>query len=221
MQFKDGTSVYTLDDQNVGHIDRVVLNANTKEVTHIVVRKGFLFTEDKIVPLNLIISATEEHVVLQVNDADDLHALPLFEETHYLPLDETEYDEVAYESEQSTPVYWYPPPMSWKGYGYQAGYADPPPYTIETEQNIPQGTVALKEDARVMSVENHHVGNVVRIFTESEHNQATHFLISDGIIFKNKKLVPVSWIREIKEDEIHLGVGAAMLDKLPEYQDVS
>jgi len=219
MQFKDGTSVYTFDDQNVGHVDRVVLNPNTKEVTHIVVRKGFLFTEDKIVPLNLIVSATGDRIVLQVNDANDLHALPQFEETHYIPLDETEFHSTEDEQEPVTANYWYPP-MGLMSYGYSTGY-DYPAFTIETEQNIPEGTIALKEGARVMSVDKQHVGDVARIFIESENNLASHILISDGIIFKQKKLVPVSWIREIQEDEIYLGVGAAMLDKLPEYQDVS
>jgi uncharacterized protein YrrD len=219
VQFKDRASVYTFDGQDVGNIDRVVLNPNTKEVTHIVVRKGFLFTEDKIVPLNLIISATEDRVVLQVNDADDLHALPQFEETHYLPLDDNEFHTTALEHELATPNYWYPP-MGLQSYGYRTGY-DYPAYTIETEQNIPEGTVALQEGARVMSVDSQHVGNVARIFTESGSHQASHILISDGIIFKHKKLVPVSWIREMQEDEVYLGVGATMLDKLPEYQEVS
>lgn len=219
MQFKDGTSVYTFEGQDVGSVDRVVLNPNTKEVTHIVIRKGFLFTEDKVVPLNLIISATEGRVVLQLRDVNDLHMLPPFEETHYISLDESEFQTTTYEDELATPNYWYPP-MGLMSYGYRTGY-DYPSYTVETEQNIPDDTITLKEGARVMSVDNQHVGNVVRIFTESEHNQATHFLISDGIIFKHKKLVPVSWIREIQEDKIYLGVGSAMLDKLPEYQEVS
>lgn len=214
MQFKDGTSVYTFDDQNVGHIDRVVLNPNTKEVTHIVVRKGFLLTVDKIISLNLIISTTEDRVVLQLNDADDLDTLPTFEETHYTPLDETEFHAAAFEPELATPFYWYPP------MGLEYGYRSASPYIKETDENIPEGSIALKEGARVISVDQQHVGNVTRIFTESEHNQATHFLISDGIIFKHKKLVPVNWIREMQEDEIYLGVGSAMLDKLPEYQEV-
>jgi hypothetical protein len=179
-----------------------------------VVRKGFLFSVDKIVPLSLLASAIEDRVTLR-EDADDLDALPSFEETHYIPLDETEFHTTAYESELATPIYWYPP--MGMGYGYRAGY----PYKKETDQNIPEGTIALKEAAPVISVDQQHVGNVARIFTESEHNQATHFLISDGIIFKHKKLIPVSWIHEIQEDQIVLDVGAAMLDKLPEYQEVS
>ena len=45
MQFKQGATVSTYDGKNVGHVDRVVLNPKTKEVTHIVVRKGLLVSD--------------------------------------------------------------------------------------------------------------------------------------------------------------------------------
>lgn len=219
MEFKQGTSVYTSHGEDVGGVDRVVLNPNTKQITHIVVRKGVLFPEDKIVPLSLIASADEDRVVLR-RDAGELNDLPPFEETHYVPLDETEVNTTAYPTGMASPLYWYPPMGGWMGYaGYRYGYAYPPPYPTETEQNIPEGTVALKEGAKVVSADNQHVGNLKRIFTEAQHNRATHFLLSDGFLFKEKKLVPVNWIREIQEDTIHLGVGAAIVDRLREYQE--
>src|SRR6266545_4349468 len=108
MQFKQGTGVYTSDGRDVGRIDRVVLDPKTKEVTHIVVRKGFLFTEDKIVPLSLIASALEDQVRLRP-DAGDLGALPPFEETHYIPVDEAEARGANYPVGLASPLYWYPP----------------------------------------------------------------------------------------------------------------
>jgi uncharacterized protein YrrD len=218
MQFKDGTHVYSFDGQVVGHVDRVVLNPKTKEVTHIVVRKGFLFTEDKIVPLHLLASATEDRVSLR-EDAGNLDELPPFEETHYIPLDEADLRNGDYPVGMSSALYWYPPMGGSMGYPGIATYAYPPPYRTETEQNIPEGTIALKEGARVFSDDDQHVGNVVRVFTESPSDRVTYFLISEGFIFKEKKLIPVSWIREIQEGEIHLSVGTSVLDKLHEYQE--
>lgn len=220
MQFKDGTSVYSFDGQDVGHVDRVVLNPKTKEVTHIVVRKGFLFTEDKVVPLHLIALATEDRVSLR-EDAGKLDELPPFEETHYIQLDDTDLDTASYTTGttgMAGSLYWYPPMVGWRGYPGGSGYAYPPPYQTETDQNIPKDTVALKEGARVFSDGNQHVGNVTRVFTESPSNQMTHFLMSEGLFFKEKKIIPVSWISEIKDDEIHLSVGTSVLDKLEEYQ---
>lgn len=86
MQFTEGAKVFTADGERVGAIDRVVLKPDTKEVTHLVVQKGFLFTEDKVVPMSLVGPATEDRVTLR-EDAGDLQALPDFEESHHVPLD--------------------------------------------------------------------------------------------------------------------------------------
>src|SRR5258706_5506589 len=175
MQFKQGANVSTYDGKNVGSVDRVVLHPNTKEVTHIVVRKGFLFNEDKIIPLDLVASASEDKVTLR-RDAAHLDKLPPFEEVHYIPLDESEVATAAYPLGWASPYYWYEPLMG--ATNYAAGYV---PYRSETEQNIPEDTVALKEGARVISEDDQHVGNVERVFTRSDNDRATHFLISAGL----------------------------------------
>jgi uncharacterized protein YrrD len=220
MQFKDGTGVYAFDGQHVGHVDRVVLNPQTKEVTHLVVRKGFLFTEDKIVPLNLIASATEDRVSL-CEDAGELDALPPFEETHYIPLDRADLRNVAYPIGTAAALYWYPPMGGSMSNPSGLGSTYLPPSRTEIDQNIPEGTVALKEGARVFDDGNQHVGNVTRVFTESPGDRVTFVLISEGVVFKEKKLIPVAWIREIQEEEIFLNVGTTVLDRLPEYQEAS
>ena len=209
MQFKDGTRVYAFDGQHVGRVDRVVLNPETKEVTDIVVRKGFLFTEDKIIPLNLIASATEDRVALREN-ASQIHKLPLFEETHYVSLDKDEWQNGAYAVGMPSSFYLYPGDF---------GYDTLAPYRIETVQNIPENTLALKEGVRVISADKQYVGDVVRILTEPSGNRVTAFLISAGAFFAEKKLIPVTWIHEIQEQELYLNVGTAVLDKVHEYQE--
>jgi sporulation protein YlmC with PRC-barrel domain len=44
VELTKGTDIYTADGEKVGSIDRVVLDLETREVTHVVVQKGFLFT---------------------------------------------------------------------------------------------------------------------------------------------------------------------------------
>jgi hypothetical protein len=110
---------------------------------------------------------------------------------------------------------WYPP----------AGLAEPRlqgypicPYVVKTERQIPEGTVALEEGAKVIGSDGEHVGNIERIFTDSQENRATHLLIEEGFILKEKKLVPTNWINLVFEDEVHLSVGSEHVDSLPEYQ---
>lgn len=42
MEFKDGANVYTSDGKTAGSLQRVVIQPETKAVTHIVVHKGLL-----------------------------------------------------------------------------------------------------------------------------------------------------------------------------------
>jgi uncharacterized protein YrrD len=215
MKFKEGANVFTWDGEKVGSMDRVALDPKTKEVTHLVVQKGFLFTTDKVVPVSLIGAATEDRVTLR-EDAGDLEALPDFEEKHYIPITEAEEPQVS-SAGYARPFYWYPPAsLNWwrvPGYGYPI-----PPYVVQIERNIPEGTVALEEGAKVVGIGGEHVGDVEAVLTDPEQDRATHLLISRGLLLKEKKLVPTTWVSTVLEDKVRLAVGSRVLDELPEYR---
>jgi hypothetical protein len=63
------------------------------------------------------------------------------------------------------------------------------------------------------------VGAVEAVLTESQEDRATHLVISEGLLFKEKKLIPTSWVSTVQEDEVRLYVGSGLLEKLPEYED--
>ncbi len=61
----------------------MVLDPQTKDVTHIVVRKGFLLKEDRVIPIDRVKAATAERVVLR-EDTDPLESYPVFDDTAYI-----------------------------------------------------------------------------------------------------------------------------------------
>src|SRR5690554_5295853 len=89
MQFAKNAHVYTLDKQPVGRITHVVLDPTTKKVTHVVVRQGIIFTEDKVIPIQMFQSTGLDGAILR-EDAGDLHSLPRFEEAYFVQVDMTE-----------------------------------------------------------------------------------------------------------------------------------
>lgn len=217
MQLADRANVYTADGERVGEIDRVVIDPRTREVTHLVVEKGFLFTEDRVVPLSLVGPATGDKVVLR-EDAGDLDQLPHFRESYYVAT-ETMVQPTAEPPTGIGSLYWYPPVASrWASPSYKA---EPASRFVEQQErsikNIPEGTVAMKEGAAVVSSEEEHVGDIERIFTASPEERVTHLLISQGLLLKEEKLVPVTWITDVLENEVHLSVDAEYIDSLPEY----
>ena len=219
VELKEGTPVVTADGKEVGKINRFVLDPSTNEVTHIVVQKGWLLTEDKVVPFDMVNSTVEDKMVLS-EDADDFDQLPPFEETHYVRVSDEQIRMVRTDDTpdyQNAPVYYWYPPHGYIGFpAYGLGhYAWP---RTETQQNIPGNTVPLKEGTNVISADGEHVGDVERLFVEPDSNQVTHFLISQGLLFKNHKLVPANWIRSAAEDEVRLTVSSQLLENLPDYE---
>jgi uncharacterized protein YrrD len=63
-RFKIGAAVYSLDDELVGQIERVVLDPITKEVTHIIVRQNGQTSEAQAIPVGWIGSMRERDVTL-------------------------------------------------------------------------------------------------------------------------------------------------------------
>lgn len=217
MQFKEGTNVYTADGEKAGEIERVVIDPLTDEVTHIVVKKGFIFTEEKVVPVRLVKKASEERVDLRV--IEDLDVLPPLKEEHYVPIYETE------ETPQGDTYYWYPPygvtwwnPTGYLHYPAPFGFSEPP-YVVRTEEHIPAGTVALEEGAKVIANDDERIGDVERVLADADSERVTHFVISQGFLLTEEKVVPTTWVKDISEDEVHLAVGSRLIDALPAYEE--
>jgi len=229
MELREGVEVFTSGDEQVGKVNGFVLDPATNEVTHIVVQKGWLLPEDKVIPFEMVSSATEDKVVLN-EELVSFDELPAFEEAHYIrprdadvsqpervsSLEETTQDRAAERDVshgRTSGYYWYPP----HGYiGYPVGYYGWPP--METVRNIPEDTIPLKEGTDVISSDGEHIGDVERLFVEPASNKATHFVISQGVFFKDHKLVPAHWVKSVGEDKVHLSVTAQLLEQLPSYE---
>lgn len=220
IQLKEGTRVVTSDGKEVGKVNRFVIDPLTDKVTHIVVQKGGLFAEDKVVPFNKVNLADEHDIVLK-ESIGDFNDLPPFEETHFVQAAGQDVNAPTPDDPPHLRVvpayYWYPPAGYMEVPGSGIGYENWP--QIQTKQNIPEETVALKEGSTVVSSDGRHVGNIERLVLDRESNRVTHFLISQGLLFKDRKLIPAHWVRSLEEDKVHLAVSADVLETLPEYKD--
>jgi uncharacterized protein YrrD len=216
MQFRDNAGVFMANGDKVGHIAKVVMTPRTQEITHLVIRQGFLFTEDKVMPVNLVASADAESVVLRAglgNEAID--TLPRYEEDYYVPADMA--DSPAYAMPDFPGVLFpYAPAGAFANYP-PLWAEDDPAYFEGRGENIPEGTVALNAGAKVISADDKHVGHLERVVIDEGNKRASHFVIAQGVFFKDRKLVPTSWIEIVTNDEIRLIVSSKFLGSLPTY----
>ncbi len=213
-QFKHGTEVMLADGRKVGSVDRVVMDPNTKEVSGIVVRKGLLFVDDKVVPVSQISLATEDQVIITATDPDKL---PNFIETEYVGPGLATGEEQA-EATLAAPLYWYPPigAAMW-GYPPVTGY--PPGLPIAGHKQIPEGEIALHEGARVISSDGEHVGDVGRVIVNEADHRVSHFVLTKGLLFPEKKLLPMAWVKSIHDEQVQLNVETAVLEQVRPYLD--
>lgn len=207
LQFQKGSSVLTKNGIEVGTVERVVVNPATNALAGIVVRSGGLLNNDqKVVPAHLIADATEDLVLLQ-EEAGALESMPLFEEERLV--DSNGNPDITPSAVDQQPLSVGAPVM---------GMPIPsvPGPVIRIEQNIPEGTVALKEGARVISAEGKQVGNVERILADPSADEVTHLLISNGLLLKEMKLIPMKWVQSLGEEKVHLRVKRDRVEKLLE-----
>ena len=214
MRFMKGAEVFSSLGEKIGTLKRIVIDPKTDQVSHLIVEKGFLFTEDKVVPIEMVNLEIGDKISLK-ETKQGLQELPTYEESHYVRRDQLKTDE-DYDIEAA---YWYPPIYAWWRTGSYFAYPVPQ-FVIKTEKNIPEGTVALEEGAKVISSDGDHVGDIERVITEPKDNRATHFVISEGLILKHKKLIPTPWVKSVLEDEVHLNIKSDLFENLPDYQPI-
>lgn len=217
IELKEGVDVFAADGKQVGKVTCLVLDPATDEVTHIVVQKrGGILPDDRVVPLEILSSATGEKIVLS-EQVGDFNELPFFEERHYIQLKEDDLTPAERQADKKPPsYYWYPP----QGYiGYPPSDLEYYPWLpIETTRNIPEDTVPLKEGADVMTSDGEHVGHIERLIVESDSNRTTHFVITQGLFFKDRRLIPAQWVKSIEEDKVYLLISSQLVERLPAYE---
>jgi uncharacterized protein YrrD len=205
MEFREGVAVYTSGGRHLGKVDHVVVDPSSRRVTHIVIRRGHLLVEDKVIGVEQLSSATEERIVL---DSDPENLTP-FEERHYVPLDEG--TRRQWGIDQGVPLLR----GSWMASG-RIPYAD---VTAEkVERNIPKGDVAVAEGATVADANGEHVGRVLELVTDPRSGRIVYLVIEAGHLWgKHPKAIPINWVSTFGEGEVTLAVGAKTLENVPAH----
>lgn len=220
MKYTAGMSVFGNDGQKIGRVKHVVIQPETREVTHLVIERGFLFTEEKLLPIRWV-ERTEESGVILSADKTDFDDLPSYIDTHYIAAEDVENASIDAVMVEEPAYYYYGVPGYLPAYYPTAMIGNVEPYYAVAEQeNIPENTVALKIGAAVISRDGETVGNLDEVFT-TPHDHVTHFVLSQGLLFTTRKIIPTQWIGRVETDKVHLRVSADYLQGVPDYEGVN
>ena len=198
------TDVYTADDSHVGSVDQIVLDPDSGKLTHVVVRKGLFFPEDKLIPFEDISTATPERINLRQGVEADAF-LPYVEQ-HYLPTHELDRPAALAEPDPPYLATWYGP--------MAVIPTIPRPEMHEVrERNIPDRLTALQAGHPVFSSDGEAVGQLERVVA-TDVGLPTHFVIGSSGLSPDRRAVPVDWVRDINEDAIELAATAHQVEAI-------
>jgi uncharacterized protein YrrD len=231
MDLQKDALIVTHDGQEVGHLDRVAINPRSKDVTHLVVRKGLLFPVDKVIEIKYVDEVTPERITLRPEIGDPKY-LPPFEVKRYVGTGAvTPVDTEGGLGRLFAPRgYWTAPGGEVGGLGGVPvrGIPEsptpvpklPPEGTeLQVEKNVPDTTVALKEGAAVLSEEGSKVGSIVRVVADATTGRATHFVLATGGFNGDHKAIPVDWVDLVQEKEVRLLVDAGAIEQMSSYEE--
>jgi sporulation protein YlmC with PRC-barrel domain len=220
MLYKQGMDVLTAGGEKVGSVKHIVMTPRTQEITDLVIERGFLLPEEKVLPLSWIAHINDNNQIILYKDKQDVEDLLPFREDTYVPADAE--DATATMTPYPSTYYYYGLPGAVPFANYGGGLLTPtvPQYATATIQNIPEGTVALHIGADIISHDGQKVGSLEEVFTDDNGQNVTHILISKGIFVPSRKSIPTEWIDRVEERTVYLNIPSQMLNRLPDYDAI-
>ena len=166
MRLLKGAEVFTAKGESVGRISRVVIDAKTREITDLVVERGAVIKDEKVVPIGLVNVENEDRIILRETN-QNIDDFLNYETTRYIPNDEV----TEQPSDTIETYYWYPPiSFQFPTTGILPGGTVVPDFVPRTESAIPEGRVAIGEGAQVIGGDEKHIGNIEQVLADPQTN---------------------------------------------------
>ena len=200
-EFSIGAEV-TCGDEECGTLTRVVLDPIAKAVTHLVAEPKTLEDISRLVPVDLVESATPDRVRLRLTRAE-FRKLEPAEEIQFLP---------------GTPISSAFGPgqvLAWPYYSLDVGFARSELVAPISYDKIPLGEVEVRRGDRVHATDGE-IGRVEGLVIHAEDKHVTHVLLQEGHLWGRKDVaIPISAVDRVDEEGIKLRLTKEQVKGLP------
>ena len=208
MRIRIGAMVKTRQGEEVGKVERVVLEPSSNEVDAVVVHRGLILSRDVLIPISLVQEATEAEVLLRIG-RDRLRELPDFVSAHFEirpPEDALSYASYA----PGSILFPLVPPYGVPG--------EPGPYELAEatgETAIVPIDLAIVRGMPVLSLDGT-VGEVEEVRTDPLTDRATAIVVRGKAGLKEQVEIPIEFVSAILYDHIKLSLTNQQVEELPE-----
>ncbi len=187
--------------RDAGRVERVVLDRESYEATHLVIRHGGpLKPRHSLMPMEWIVGA--EHDRVRTDHAEEeIAALPSFEVQHYVRLDELNQEQQEHPRARIKPADWvnYFVPLV----AHALGEPYSPPGVVVTDQQISPSESAIRRGLAVESNDGHKIGEIQEVFLSEPDWRLSGIEIKRSLL-KGLLRVPADWVAQIQRDRIIL-----------------
>jgi sporulation protein YlmC with PRC-barrel domain len=191
-----GADVYTVHGHKFGKVSAVVLNPGHDEITHIVVRRGFVFPIDVVLPMDTVREVTDHRVNLSIGGRVAAR-MPTFEASASEPLEVSDQDASGLGPRgepniwAENPIITLPPLLSTA--------TNVQPYVVEYWRNIPEQSLVLRDGLPVRASDGAVVGELDELVTDPATHAVTDIVVRQDRVLGHRKAVPVGWIERSDE----------------------
>jgi len=208
-----GMDVFASDGDKVGSVDRIVVDSQTKQIHKLVVERGFLSRDSKLVDIDMVTGSSDDGIRLDLT-SEQVNELPGYVEDTFVQIPDSDWDSLPFIQPNAGGAggYLYGAPNLGRGYeGTRDSFFDAAPANapvMERQSNIPETDVMISEGTDVYGSDGDKVGSVGEILV-GDDGAINGFIVSKGFIFKSDVRVPIDWVESTGEDRIQLSVTAA------------
>ncbi len=197
--------------REIGRVEQVVLDCETYEASHLVVKHGgALQPHHRLMPIGWIVNA--EHDRVHINHSEEeLEELPDFETQHYSRLDRLDEEHLEHPRSKVKPADWinYFVPMVTRALGGPYN----PPGIVVTDSLLSPSESAIRRGLTVESSDGHKVGEVHEVLFGEHDWRLSGVIIGRGFIRTHPMKVAADWIKQITADKIVLNRSKSQVEE--------
>lgn len=202
-------------DGKLGEVQRVIVDARSNHVTDLVVKHGFLWGNERVVPLSCVAGVTDGAVRL---DMDEAHFKTLngFAPDHYHAPDPDYIGPPGFDHGEfllDTAV------ASGSAAGLGPASGAPPLGYPGGEQVTPDNMArpAYAKGMDVLDALGEKVGEVHEFAVDASSGKLTRLVLRRGFLLHHDTELPLAWVENLGDEGVLLNVGKAQVEQLEKH----
>lgn len=210
MRLDLGSPVRCTDDA-FGELADVVIDPETRRVTHLVVQPHRRDEQARLVPVDRARAGETSDATISLScTVTEMSEFELVRESAYVRLGEVPVEDPDWDIGIEEPLAL-PPPAGMD----TLGAVDVDPHVMLSYDRIPMGEVEIRRASSVTSADGHHLGHVDGFVVDSEQ-QIAHFVLEHGHLWGRREVViPASAVARVETDAVVLTLSKDAVGALP------